>query len=226
MPSLASRHEFHVAVSLLYYTYHGERLRHAGEGFLDDRTAFVHRNGGFYTVAHEPVAAVRRAAAGRFLIVGIAEVDVLFGSEALRDKFVHALDRAEQRILAVHGAAPPHLAVGNGRGERRILPVAFRRHDVLMRHEHERTGRRLPFPPEHQRVAALSSGHDDFARGIHVRKLFRKHLAECGETLAVHARNGGHADQFCETLGISLRFVCHTAPHIYARNGVRAKVYS
>ena len=63
VPSLASRHEFHVAVSLLDYTYHGERLRHAGEGFLDDRTAFVHRNGGFYTVAHEPVAAVRRAAA-------------------------------------------------------------------------------------------------------------------------------------------------------------------
>ena len=81
MSALASRHEFHVAVSLFDYADHSERLRHSGEGLFDYRAALVrHQHNGTVgrpalPLEHKGVAALsaghndlaRRIDGGEFL---------------------------------------------------------------------------------------------------------------------------------------------------------------
>ena len=79
------------------------------------------------------------------------------GREALRDELLDGFENGDERPLVVDRAAGVDRRVSaladDLGGERRVIPLLVDdRHDVEVRHEHERVGCLCPGPPVEQRM--------------------------------------------------------------------------
>ena len=129
--------EIHVGAALLKDAQHGEVAGDAADGLPDDGAALVHDQEQVHAPAADLLHQLGAAVAAYLLGAGGGQVHVAVGGVALREELLHGLQEGHDGALGVAGAPAPDLALRDGAGEGRVLPLAAGGDHVLMAHEQD-----------------------------------------------------------------------------------------
>ena len=129
--------EIHVGAALLKDAQHGEVAGDAADGLPDDGAALVHDQEQVHAPAADLLHQLGAAVAAHLLGAGGGQVHVAVGGVALREELLHGLQEGHDGALGVAGAPAPDLALRDGAGEGRVLPLAAGGDHVLMAHEQD-----------------------------------------------------------------------------------------
>ncbi len=197
---------------------HRDRTPEPRQNTLHDRAALVEHETRTDAACSEHRGDRARTVAADLLVVSESEIDVALGHMSGDDEALDRLEDRDERALVVDRAA------GEERGiltlpldpglERRMPPlVRDDRHDIHVRHEHERVARLSARPVEEQRV-----GRDRLAperrvqRGIELGEGIREGRETAVVVLAVRERDGGQAQEAPEAVeGRGLLLARHTS---------------